>query len=361
MSRLAHIVLLPDDQAEALQVWLLNEDGLTTFEPTVEDGEGLPVIALVAPEHAVVRWHGFEGLAPKQAEAAARLEAASASVDAAGLHIAAQERVGVVVSGSIDSQFFARGLDTLKAEGLDPDHVWPMGLLLPADAEHLVCAKLGNASTLRLEQQILPDDAALAALIAGDKPVRDIAEPEFAGYLRVALSEPPLDLRSGQFAKKNARAGLDRGKLKFAAYIVAAGLLCSLLLALVTWFKVDRAIAREDEAALVAAQKIAPGINSAAEAPVKFEQILGSRGGGQRALTIPASALWRSLQQAEGASLRDLRFGQDKVLAATVTAATVDPVNRLLLDLQRQGYKVTATPRQEANGVTAVAITVRAP
>jgi general secretion pathway protein L len=67
------------------------------------------------------------------------------------------------------------------------------------------------------------------------------------------------------------------------------------------------------------------------------------------------------MQPAEGASLRDLRFGTDKLLSATVTAATVDPVNRLLLDLQRQGYKVTATPRQEANGVTAVAITVRAP
>ena len=361
MSRLAHIVLVPDDQAEALQAWWLTEDGLTTFEPSVEGGEGLPVIALVAPEHAVVRWHGFEGLAPKQAEAAARLEAASASVVAAGLHISAHERNGEVVSGSIDSQFFARGLDRLKAEGLDPDHVWPMGLLLPADAENPLRARLGNACALRLGPKIFPGDPALAALIAGDKPVRDIAEPEFAGYLRAALFDPPLDLRSGQFAKKNARAGLDRGKLKLAAYVVAAGLLCSLLLALVTWFKVDRAIAREDEAALVAAQKVVPGINSAAEAPVKLEQMLGSRGGGRRVFTIPASALWRSLQQAEGASIRDLRFGQDKVLAATVTAATVDPVNRLLLDLQRQGYKVTATPRQEANGITAVAITVRAP
>lgn len=361
MSRLAHIVLLPDDQAEALQAWWLTEDGLTAFEPSAEDGEVLPVIALAAPEHVVVRWHGFEGLAPKQAEAAARLEAASASIDAAGLHIAAQEHGGAVVSGSIDSQFFARGLALLKSEGLDPDHVWPIGLLLSADGDDVLRARIGNACALRLGPQIFPDDPALAALIAVDKPVRDIAQPEFAGYLRAALSEPPLNLRSGQFAKKSARAGLDRGKLKLATYVVAGGLLCSLLLALVTWFKVDRATVREDDAALVAAQKIVPGINNAAEAPVKLEQMLGSRGGGQRAFTIPASALWRSLQQVEGASLRDLRFGQDKILAATVTAATVDPVNRLLLDLQRQGYKVTATPRQEANGITAVAITVRAP
>lgn len=361
MSRLAHIVLFPDDQDATVQTWWLTDNGLIPDEALAEDSEGLPVIALAAPEHVVVRWHGYDALAPRQAEAAARLDAASASINAAGLHMAARERDGTVVSGGIDKQFFARGLDRLNAEGFHPDHVWPLGLLLPDEANHAVRAKLGNASALRLGQQIFPEDPAFTALISGDKPVRDITEPQFGGYLRAALSEPPLDLRSGQFAKKNARAGLDRGKLKLAAYVVAAGLLCSLLLALVTWFKVDRAIAREDQAALVAAQKIVPGINSAEEAPVKLEQILGSRGGGQRAFTIPASALWRSLQQAEGASLRNLRFGQDKVLAATVTAATVDPVNRLLLDLQRQGYKVTATPRQEANGITAVAITVRAP
>ncbi|RDV06338.1 hypothetical protein DXH95_02575 [Sphingorhabdus pulchriflava] len=361
MNRLALIVLFPDYQAEALQLWSLTEDGLVPDETPVGEGQGLPVIALVAPEHVVVRWHEYDGLASRQAEAAARLDAASASINAAALHVAAQERNGAVVSGSMDSVVFARGLDRLKVGGIDPDHVWPLGLVLPADAEHIVRADLGDAITLRSGTHMFPDEPALTALISGERPVHEISQSELAGYLRAAISEPPLDLRSGRFAKKNARKGLDRNKLKLAAVIFAVGLLCSLLLALVTWFKVDRAIAREDERALIAARKIVPGINSAAEATVKIEQMLGSRGGGQRAFTIPASALWRSLQQAEGASLRDLRYGSDKLLSATVTAATVDPVNRLLLDLQRQGYKVTATPRQEANGITAVAITVRAP
>jgi general secretion pathway protein L len=361
MSLLAHIVLFPDHQAEALQIWSLTEDGLIPAEPPFGDDEDLPIIALVAPEHVVVRWHEYEGLASRQAEAAARLDAASASINAAALHVAAQERDGAVVSGSMDSALFTRGLDRLKVDRIDPDHVWPLGLVLPDDAGHIARVNLGGAIALRSGLHILPDEPALTALLSGERQIREISHAEFAGYLRGAISEPPLDLRSGLFAKKNARAGLDRNKLKLAAAIVAFGLLCSLLLALVTWFKVDRAIAREDETALVAARKIVPGINSAAEAPVKIEQMLSSRGGGQRAFTIPASALWRSMQQAEGASLRDLRFGSDKLLSATVTAATVDPVNRLLLDLQRQGYKVTATPRQEANGVTAVAITVRAP
>jgi general secretion pathway protein L len=361
MSLLAHIVLFPDHQAEALQIWSLTQDGLIPAEPAFDGDEDLPIIALVAPEHVVVRWHKYEGLASRQAEAAARLDAASYSINAAALHVAAQECNGAVVSGSMDSTLFARGLDRLKVDGIDPDHVWPLGLILPDNADQIARANLGGAIALRFGLYIFPDEPALIALLSGERKVRETSQAEFAGYLRAAISEPPLDLRSGLFAKKNARVGLDGNKLKLAAAIVAFGLLCSLLLALMTWFKVDRAIAREDEMALVAARKIVPGINSATEAPVKIEQMLGSRGGGQRAFTIPASALWRSLQQAEGASLRDLRYGSDKLLSATVTAATVDPVNRLLLDLQRKGYKVTATPRQEANGVTAVAITVRTP
>jgi general secretion pathway protein L len=361
MSLLAHIVLFLDHQAEALQIWSLTEHGLVPAELPFDDDEALPIIALVAPEHVVVRWHNYEGLSSRQAEAAARLDAASASINAATLHVAAQEHDGTVVSGSMDSALFARGLDRLKVDGIDPDHVWPLGLVLPDDADQIARANLGGAIASRSGSYIFPDEPALTALLSGERKVREISQAEFAGYLRIAISEPPLDLRSGLFAKKSARVGLDRNTLKLAAAIVAFGLLCSLLLALVTWFKVDRAIARENEMALVAARKIVPGINSAAEAPAKIEQMLGSRGGGQRAFTIPASALWRSMQPAEGASLRDMRYGSDKLLLATVTAATVDPVNRLLLDLQRQGYKVTATPRQEANGVAAVAITVRAP
>jgi hypothetical protein len=56
-----------------------------------------------------------------------------------------------------------------------------------------------------------------------------------------------------------------------------------------------------------------------------------------------------------------MRYGSDRILAITLISPAVDPVNRVLIDLQQQGYKVTANPRQEANGITAVAVTVRAP
>ena len=86
-----------------------------------------------------------------------------------------------------------------------------------------------------------------------------------------------------------------------------------------------------------------------------------SRGGGKRSFTVATAAVWQSLRQSEGAILRDLRFGEDRIVSLTLTAASVDPINRVLTDLQAKGFKVTATPRQETNGAIAAAITVRTP
>ncbi|MFN3748490.1 MAG: type II secretion system protein GspL [Sphingorhabdus sp.] len=360
MNLLAKIVMFPDRPDIAIQSWLLTDEGFASAASAVATPE-LPLVALVPPENVVVRWHHHETLAPRQAEAAARIDAGTASINAADLHIVACEADGITISASIDGELFENGLRYLKAAGFDPDHVWPMGLALPANEGKAIRAELGDLKVIRAGNRLFPDEPGLADIIADGLEIEDIAESDLARYLAAALREASLDLRSGQFAKKSTRAVLDRGKLKLAGIVFALGLLFSLLLALATYMKVDAAIAREDERALAAARQLAPEIANAAEAPARLEQILATRGGGHRSLTIAASAIWRSMQQAEGASLRDMRFGQDKVLNVTVTAVTVDPVNKLLIDLQQKGYKVTATASQEANGMNAVAITVRAP
>ena len=360
MNLLAKIVMFPDRPDIAIQSWLLTDEGFVS-EGNAEEMLALPVIALVPPENVVVRWHHHEALAPRQAEAAARIDAGTASINAADLHIVAREADGITISASIDGELFENGLRYLKAAGFDPDQVWPMGLALPANEGKAVRAELGDLKVIRAGNRLFPDEPGLSAIIADGMEIGDIAESDLARYLGAALREAPLDLRSGKFAKKSARAVLDRSKLKLAGIVFALGLLFSLLLALATFLKIDAAIAREDEKTLAAARKLAPEIASAAEAPVRLEQILVARGGGNRSLTIAASAIWRSMQQADGATLRDMRFGKDKVLNITVIAATIDPVNKLLIDLQQKGYKVTATASQEANGMNAVAITVRVP
>jgi general secretion pathway protein L len=57
------------------------------------------------------------------------------------------------------------------------------------------------------------------------------------------------------------------------------------------------------------------------------------------------------LQQVPAVTIRDMRFNGDGIIAFTLAAPNVDGINQALQIMQQQGYKVTATPRQDASGV----------
>jgi general secretion pathway protein L len=362
MTRLARIVRLPTSAADEIRLYWLTSDELIAddhFDPG--DGD-MPTIALAMPDSVVCRWHDYPALAPRQAEAAARIDAAAASVDSNALHIVARASDdGRVTSAAIDRASLASALERLLAVGIDPDHVVPLGLLAPDSDNGALRIAFDGASALRRGAIISPDDPILAERLLGIDPISQLPDSAFAAALEQSVEDPPVELRSGPFAKKNTRQGWEKDKLRLAVYATAAGLVFSLLLALVSWLKVDRAIAREDARTVALAQKVAPDVTSASEAPAKVEQRLAARGAGNRAFTVLSSALWQALQKVEGVNLRDMRYGRDGILAVTLTSAAVDPVNQVLIDLQQQGYKITATPRQEANGMAAAAVTVRAP
>jgi general secretion pathway protein L len=362
MTRLARIVRLPNGAADEVRSSWLTSDGLVEDNHFVAGDSEVPTVALAAPDSVMCRWHDYPALAPRQAEAAARLDAAAASINGDALHIVARASGdGRVTSAAIDRAYFAEALERLLAMGIEPDHVVPLGLLAPDSDNAASRITFDGAAALRWGTIILPDDPVIAGRLLGDQPISHLSNGEFAASLEQTLSDPPVELRSGAFAKKKARQGWEPDKIRLAAYVTAAGLLFSLLLALASWFKIDRAIAREDARTVALAQKVAPDVTLASEAPAKVEQRLAARGAGNRAFTALSSALWQALQKAEGVNLRDMRYGRDGILAVTLTSAAVDPVNRVLIDLQQQGYRITATPRQEANGITAVAVTVRAP
>jgi general secretion pathway protein L len=363
MTLLARILLLPSEAADMVRTWWLTEDGLAK-DGLADDGhsDDVPVVALVAPESVICRWYHYPALAPRQAEAAARIDAATASINGNALHIVSQEYGdGEVVTAAIDREQLTQGLDRIKAEGLDPDHLLPLGLLLPDQDGTATRLSFADTAVIRCGRNILPDEAMLASAMIGDKPVHDVTENEFAQYLRAAVANPIADLRTGSFAKKRGNSVWSGNKIRAAVGLFAMAAIFSLALAMTTWLKIDRAIAREDAGTLAAAGKVVPGLTIAAEAPARLAQKIGVQRGGNSAFTALASGLWRALQKAEGVNLRDMRYGKDGILSVTLTSAAVDPVNRVLIDVQQQGYKISATPRQEANGITAVAVTMRAP
>ncbi|HEV7233851.1 MAG TPA: hypothetical protein VGN36_06360, partial [Sphingorhabdus sp.] len=60
-------------------------------------------------------------------------------------------------------------------------------------------------------------------------------------------------------------------------------------------------------------------------------------------------------------SVRELRFGADGILTVVLAAPDANSVNRALIAIQQDGYRVTATPRQDTSGATLVDMTMRMP
>jgi len=360
MNGHVRIAFLPMREDDPITIWSVNGGHISIDGTFPSDSENTRCVALAAPGDCVIRWHDFDGLAPRQAVAAARLAAADASIDPAALHIIADAKEDATCSCSIDRDAALAAVERLKQQGFDPDHIWPIGLILP-DKASAVRLSLGDVAVVRAGKMILPDDTALVAQIIGDQKIDNLSLEDFAQMLTSSPSGSVVDLRQGILSKKTERHPVDKGKLALAVFAIALALVLSLLLAVSTWVKTAMAVSREDAAAVAAAQQIIPSVQTAEQAAAELERRSATTGDGQRSFTAALAAVWKSVQRVEGSSLRDVRFGRDRVLSVTLVAANADPINTVLIDLQREGYKVTATPRQESNGTIAALVTVRAP
>ena len=70
------------------------------------------------------------------------------------------------------------------------------------------------------------------------------------------------------------------------------------------------------------------------------------------------SGLLLRLQAERDVSLTALGFSRG-ILSATLAAASVDSINATLVALQRDGYVVTAVPRQGSDGRSMADVTIR--
>jgi general secretion pathway protein L len=322
------------------------------------------IMALVPASHSVTRWISMGDLAPRQAETAARLKVSSESLGGAGLlHIVAahQDDKDVLVA-SMSAPLMQSGLALLARFGLNPDVILPSGLTLCEPEGGITRADIGGADTvLRGAKIIAPDEQSLRDTLFAGQIVTEINADTIESQLLDAFAAPPINLRSGTFAKKNNRARITPTQWRILAWMLCAGLLLSLLVALATYWKYDHAVVRENALALAAVRKIAPQAIDAQKAQLELDQILANKGMAGRRFTAPASALFAQIEASPGAALRDMRYSGDGILAATIEAPTIEPINNIVLELQQLGYKVTATPRQDASGLAMADLSMRVP
>ncbi len=349
------------DGAIAAHGWL---DGHKQDSALPMAGPNDRIMALISADRMLVRWADMGDLPAPQAEAAASLKIAGESLDKAdGLHVvAAHNPDGQVLVCSLSKADLQYGLDRLGEYGLDPDIILPAALAVtPAEAA-VVRVDLGDgAPILRGEKLAVVDEPSLRAALAGQAEIAEIGDDAMKDQLRKAFANPPINLRRAAFSKRRSGRRISPQQWRILGMMLLGGLLLSLMLGLATYWQYHRAAAREDARMLAAVRKIAPQAASAEAAEAALNRALGQKGQAVRSFTALASALFAELQNERETALRDMRYNRDGTLAINLAAPTADPINRVLLALQAQGYKVTATSRQDTSGLTIAEITMRVP
>ena len=292
--------------------------------------------------------------------AAAAVREASAG-DGGELHAAAaiigagEERRAM--AAVVATTAMERWLEWLGALGRDPLAIVPSLLLLPP-ANEWIDLRVGNEHLVGRGELRFPYEPALAEALVGEERVRRLPADEVEAALVRLAEAPPLDLRHGAFARRRSLRIAQRQWRELAALAACVPLL-ALAAALVTVVRVNGAADRLDRQTEEVASA-ALGRSVAAEQALTELDLQAARlGGTGGAMAGPMAALFQQMQADPSVTATTLGWRGDGTLSTTLAAARVEDINRLLIALQRNGYKVTAVPRSAADGRQMADITVR--
>lgn len=296
------------------------------------------------------------GLSDRQASSGARAEAVEASLgDSDALHSASALHGDKVMTAVVDNGVMLAWLDWAREVNADPHHVVPAGALLPLE-EEWTAATFGSERVIGRAGTVMPFEPELASRIVGDSEPRELGRDEVEAAIAGAAGQPPLDLRTGKMARRR-RIVIDRQRIRQLAILAAIIPLISVLVVLVSIAKINSATDRLNERTLAIAERALGRPVTLESAESELSQRVGGVGHG--GVMAPLSGLYSALQAEQGVSTTELAYRSDGTLSATLAAPNVDPVNRVLVALQRNGYRITAVPRQAPDGRSMVDVTVR--
>lgn len=293
----------------------------------------------------------------RQAEAVARVAAVNASLGHdEKLHAASAVTAdGSVMTAVADRAAMTSWLDWARQLGADPNHVVPAGAILPL-SERWTAAAFGEDLVVGRRGIVLPDEPELTAAIVGDSQIETLNDEEVRGALANAAEAPPINLRTGRFAR-GRRIVIERSRIRELALLAALIPLVVLAWAFVTIFKIERSTDQLDsETVAVATATLGRPVTIDAAEGALVERVGGSAAGG---LMPPLTAVYQALQPEQSVSLTSLSYAPDGTLSVTFAAPTVEAVNRVLVAVQRDGYPMTAVPRRSPDGRSMVDATVR--
>ena len=318
------------------------------------------IMALVAPSDARVLFSSLPDLEPRQAEGVARLKAIEQSIGL--VHAVARHVIDdIMLSATIAPAAMEYGLVRLALRGLNPDIVIPAGLVIDSHPDHVVRAEFDGVALLRSRTFVIPDEPALRDLLVGDIPVEDIEPAALRAMLLIASELPLLNLRAGLFAKREQVVWATALQRNWIKQLLGGLVAATILLGLVVWAKHSMATSAENSRALAAAQKIDPSISDITQAEAQLDRALQQKGIAKGRFAPLSAGLWRSVKASPNVTVRELRYGADGIMTVVLAAPDTPSIQNALTAIQQDGYKITATPRQDASGATLVDLSMRMP
>ncbi len=323
------------------------------------------VMIAVPPEVATIRHVEVDAaMPPAQARAVAlRRALESTMADAADMHGALLDHAGDAPQGIHHVALIARAdlahvIAWGRHHGIDADIILPIGAVLPEPEAGYVRTAIGGSVLLRGQGVVARDgEPWVQAMLAG-ATISDWPTEAAETALIAALEKPPVNLRSGAFAKARA-SGIDARYLKRIALWTAFIALVTLLISLVLIGKYEWSAARLDAKTIEVAKSVLPAASDAEMVGGELDRMLGEKGAGAQMFAGPLAGLMTAMQPVPGVSLSALSLQEDGLLHATLASARAEDINAVLLAVQGAGYSITATSTTDPGGRVVAQITVR--
>lgn len=341
----------------------------------VEAGAGSEWLALAADVEARPRFIGLapaalvrltfstrpEGAAsPLQAATIARMGALELSLgEPETLHSATVKLDGdppTMVTAVAANSKMQEWLDWAEGLAVRIDHIVPVAMVLPL-GDQWTAATIGSERILGHRGMVLPEEPWLKDALLGEsdeQPDELEADALELALVRIAAAPEP-DLRTGRFARRR-RIVIERMKVRELALLTLAIILMSTLIAVVEIVKLDTSKSALDAETLAIARKAAGPSVTLDNAEAALAARAGPAGGGS--LSSGVAAVLARLQPEPNVSLSMLGYSGG-TLSFTVSGQEPNAINRVLLALQRDGYRVSSVPRSQSDGRTLAEVTLR--
>jgi type II secretion system protein L len=260
-----------------------------------------------------------------------------------------------IVTAVVANAKMQEWLDWADGLGIRLDHIVPAAMVLPLD-EEWAAVQVGSERILGHRGMVLPRSALEDAILGeGEQPVE--LDPQSLELALMRLAAVPVpDLRTGRFVRRR-RIVIDRASVRELALLTLAIILVTTLIAIVEIVRLDRSRAALDAETLEIARAAAGPSGTLEDAEAALAARSGPAAGGS--LSSGLAAVLARLQPEQNVSLAALGY-TGGTLSFTLSGQGPDAINRVLLALQRDGYRVTRC-RGGGDGRTFADVMLRRP